>query len=61
MRTGAEAFGLGVTQVSFVESIEKVCNKEKSVIHNLMKMIFSRREMELCSWTRVKYGMRGIG
>lgn len=29
MRTGAEALGLGVTQVSLVERIEKVCKKEK--------------------------------
>lgn len=33
MRTGAEAFGLSVTQVSFVESIEKVCNKREVSNH----------------------------
>lgn len=36
MRTGAEAFGLGIAQVSFVECVEKVCDKEKSVTHNSM-------------------------
>lgn len=54
MRTGAEAFGLGVTQVSFVECVEKVCNKEKSVTHNLMMD-------ETISMERVNHYMRNIG
>lgn len=33
MRTGAEAFGLSVTQVSFVECIEKVCNTREVSNH----------------------------
>lgn len=30
MRTGAKALGLSVTQVSFVECVEKICNEEES-------------------------------
>lgn len=56
MRTGAEAFGLGVAQVSFVECIEKVCNKEKSATRILM--VFAS---ETVSMERVDRYMRSIG
>lgn len=54
MRTGAEAFGLGVTQVSFVECIEKICKKDKSAIHDLMMD-------DTISMERVNHHMRSIG
>jgi hypothetical protein len=56
VRTGAEAFGLGVAQVSFVECIEKVCGKEKSATRILMMMTSETVSME-----RVDRYMRRIG